>query len=91
MGQPLKRESRDHSAQPPVPARSVDERIEAIEAALPGLPRRGVTIVRRFGSEGVLEWHLQLGAVALPKTTFTGPSLEDVVLQAETAVQSLFS
>lgn len=72
-------------------ALTIDERIEAMEAALPRSNVAGTTLSRVFKETQGLEWCLALGSMQMPKSFFRGPSIEDVVSQGERAIAAMKS
>jgi hypothetical protein len=75
--------------QPAGPTKSIDERIAAMEAALPRANLAGTTLKRVLGEESGLAWSLAMGTMDMPKTFFRGPTIEDVLAQAETAIANM--
>jgi hypothetical protein len=71
------------------PARTLDERIAAMEAALPRSNIAGTTLSRVLHEKQGIEWCLALGPMQLPKTFFRGPTIESVVAQGELAVANM--
>ena len=71
------------------PVRTIDERIAALEAALPRSNIAGTSLSRVLHEKQGLEWCLALGPLSLPKTFFRGPTIESVVAQGELAVANM--
>lgn len=71
------------------PNLTIDERILAIEAALPMEKIAGTTLSRCLAEVSGLEWVLSVGPIQAPKTFFRGPSIEDVVSQCEKAIEDM--
>lgn len=69
--------------------RTIDERIAAMEAALPHPSIAGTTLSRVMHERQGIEWCLALGPMRMPKTFFRGPTIEDVVAQGERAVADM--
>ena len=69
--------------------RTIDERIAAMEAAMPHSSIAGTTLSRVMHEKQGIEWCLALGAMRMPKTFFRGPTIEDVVTQGERAIAEM--
>jgi hypothetical protein len=68
---------------------TIDERIEALEAAVTSRGSPGTQIVRVLKADTGVQWSLGIGGISLPKTFFQGPSIENVVAQGEAAVAAM--
>jgi len=75
----------NQAANPPTAA-SLDNRLRAMEKVLPRPTIPGTGIKRVMHPEKGLDWCLALGPMGMPKSFFTGPTIEDVVSQGEAAV-----
>lgn len=70
------------------PGQTIDERIAAMEAALPHANIAG-TLLSRVHHDNGLGWCLALGPMSLPKTFFRGPTIESVLVQGEDAIANM--
>lgn len=71
------------------PQLTIDERILAIEAALPNKLIPGTTLTRVMQPVSGVQWCLSLGSMGMPKTFFHGLTIEDVITQGETAIAEM--
>jgi len=68
---------------------SFEERLTRLEKALPRPTIAGTTLQRVMAEKSGIEWSLALGPMSLPKAFFRGPTIEDVLTQAEHAVANM--
>lgn len=68
---------------------TIDDRILSIEHYLGGVP--GTVLARQIALVSGVQWSLMVGHMGGRNREFIGPTIEDVVSQAEAAVTAILS